>query len=150
MSFLSFFRGFHNLSSLSIRDMASYIGYGMLILLAASNITSFHLIPLWYSDIIAGKTDVFILTVQRAQGLPFFEILTDEIRTQLARHDQDIFAKKHSRELIIDKLTSALAVQPNSTQLLHALMVLYREDGDEERARFYLQELQKLDPTLIQ
>ncbi len=104
---------------------------------------------MWYQDIIQGKKDIFIHTVQRAQGLPFFETLSEEIQDQLSLYDADIFAQKHSREVLREKLIEALTQQPNSTEILKSLILLHEQDGEDEKAKIYSKKLRELDPAYM-
>lgn len=81
--------------------------------------------------------------------LPFFSSELIRYKNKYgAGIEKEVFKIEEERRRNITKLEEVLKNNPSSRDLLYNLSVLYREAGNEVRAREYLKRAREIDPTI--
>lgn len=128
--------------------IAQAVTYGLLFMFLISNILYSQIMPDAYFQLLQGSDDAFISIIKRAKDTQYFTRLLPEIHNTVAGHEADIFADTHERKAQIDTLKQTLILNPQSRDVLYALYLLYKQEGDMSRAEEYLDQARQIDPTI--
>lgn len=125
---------------------AACVAFGVYVL--ANIIVSQSPNPLYYR-LFSYDRNAMVKFLQQIRLLPefhaFFSIAKNMYGNSITN---DVFASRVRREALIKEYESLLVKTPKSRDLLYNLSILYRAQGDEEKADYYLEEAKKIDPTL--
>lgn len=91
-----------------------------------------------------------VLFLRHVRTLPLFSSLLAD-QSELFGEDlsNEVYFEKTAREKQMNELKQYLAANPKSPHVLYALSLLYRQEGEEQVANQYLQEAQRVDPSLL-
>jgi tetratricopeptide (TPR) repeat protein len=102
-----------------------------------------------YFQVINEDRRATITFLKKIKELPDFEnnyfmntqIFGEEIQ-------RDLFSENEKRVKRITELESLLKINPKSRDVLYGLSVLYRNNGDTEKADYYLEKAKQIDPLV--
>ena len=126
------------------------ITYGLLFMFLVANILYSQIMPDEYFQLLQGKENAFVSIIKRGKDTSFFQTILPENRNTIAVKEADIFADAHQRQAQIDILKQTLSYNPESRDVLYALYLLYKRDGQINTANEYLDRARQIDPTVGQ
>jgi len=126
------------------------IMYGLLFMFLIANILYSQIMPDEYFQLLQGKNDAFVYIIKRGKDTPYFNTLTPEIKKTIAVKEADVFADTHQRKAQIDTLKQTLTLNPESRDVLYALYLLYKKEGQMSQANEYLDLARQIDPMIGQ
>ncbi|QQS44557.1 hypothetical protein IPM65_03075 [Candidatus Roizmanbacteria bacterium] len=126
------------------------ITYGLLFMFLVANILYSQIMPDEYFQLLQGKDDAFVSIIKRGKETSFFESLLPENKNTIAAKEADIFADTHLRKAQIELLKETLARNPESRDVLYALHLLYKSEGQMNEASHYLELARQIDPSVGQ
>ncbi len=124
------------------------ITYGLLFMFLIANILYSQIMPNEYFQLLQGNDGSFVSIIKRGKDTVFFEKLFPENKNTIAAKEADIFADTHQRKAQIEILKQTLTINPESRDVLYALYVLYKNDGQTEAAQEYLDKARQIDPKV--
>ena len=126
------------------------ITYGLLFMFLIANILYSQIMPNEYFDLLQGKDESFVSIIKRSKDTGFFERLLPENKKTIAAKEADIFADTHQRKAQIEILKQTLTLNPESRDVLYALYLLYKSEGQLSTAQEYLDRARQIDPKIGQ
>lgn len=126
------------------------IMYGLLFMFLIANILYSQIMPDEYFQLLQGDEKAFISIIKRSKDTSYFQTLLTENQNTIADREEDIFADTHERSEQIAILKQTLTLNPESRDVLYALHVLYKKEGQMEIASEYLKQARQIDPTIGQ
>lgn len=130
--------------------VALAITYSLLFMFLIANILYSQIMPDEYFELLQGKDDAFISIIKRGKDTPYFGNLFPEVKNTIVSREADIFADTHKRQAQIDILKQTLALNPESRDVLYALYLLYKSEGQTNLANEYLDHARQIDPMIGQ
>lgn len=90
-----------------------------------------------------------IVFLKYIRKLPVFErVYADQNALYNGELRDGVFHEELSRQEQVTKLEKAVKQYPNSRDVLYALSTIYREDGEVEKADYYLERAKQIDPLV--
>lgn len=122
--------------------------YGLFVYLLANCILTQTISPL-YQQMVKSDREAAIVFLKYIRKLPVFErIYADQNALYNGELRDGVFREELSRQEQVTKLEKAVKQYPNSRDVLYALSIIYREDGEVEKASYYLERAKQIDPLV--
>lgn len=112
------------------------------------NVAASQDMPPIYESLVTEQDGSLVSFLKTGKTVPEFKSLYPELRTLFRIHKDDIYAEDLTRRETILKLEALRVENPQSTEVLYSLYLLYQKDGDELKAQEALHQAQLLDPQL--
>lgn len=117
--------------------------------IALSNIIASQVFPNLFYPFVDGSRQSVVSYLTHIKKLPIFE-------TELARYkntygatiETEVFKEDVLRKQKISFLEKELVKQPYARDILYALSLLYRDDGNTDKAVYYLEKARAIDPSI--
>lgn len=113
-----------------------------------ANILYSQFMPDQYFSLLRGEDAMLVEIFQKGKESPYFLRLFPEVNEKMAEHESVIYADTHQRRSQIDIIKQSLEQNPESRDLLYALYILYKQEGQRDRAQEYLDRARQIDPTI--
>ena len=130
--------------------IASVSGYGLIFFFLILNIIFSQDIPLLYFQLAQENGNALTEFMKQAKEIPAFRTILPEIKQAFSEREPSIYAEERSRLAMIVKLEEALKQNPQSSEILYSLYLLYDRGGYVEQANMYLERARSIDPLLGQ
>lgn len=126
------------------------ITYGLLFMFLIANILYSQIMPEEYFQLLQGKDEAFVSVIRQGKDTSFFKSLLPENKNTINAKEADIFADTHQRKAQIEILEETLTLNPESRDVLYALHLLYKGEGQMEESSRYLEKAREIDPSVGQ
>lgn len=130
------------------KHIAVVTGYGLIFFFLIVNILFSQDIPLLYFQLTQDNDNALTEFMKSAKEIPAFRTMLPEIKQAFSEREPSIYAEERSRLSMIMKIENALKKNPQSSELLYALYLLYDRGGYVEQANQYLEKARRIDPQL--
>jgi tetratricopeptide (TPR) repeat protein len=125
------------------------IGFFFLLAFLFSNILLSQFISPIYFQMVNEDKSAVVSFLKKSQTLPEYEavfteqkaIFGDSLRT-------DVYSDKMKREKLISQLEDVADQNPKNRDVLYDLYLLYKQNGDTEKAQQYLDRAKAIDPLV--
>ena len=131
-----------------IKHIAKATLYGLLFFFLILNVVFSQDIPALYFQLTQDNSNALTEFMKQAKEIPTFRAMLPEIKQAFAEREPAIYAEERARLDMIAKLEEALKQNPNSSEILYSLYLLYDRGGYVEKANVYLQRARSIDPQL--
>lgn len=131
-----------------VKHIAVSLCFGFLFFILVANVLASQRIPELFFQITNDNEQAYITFLKQGRTTSSFRVLSPEILQNFARHEDEIYADERQRRELIQKLEVLLDKNPKSRDILYSLYLLYDKDEKHDVAQMYLQEAQKIDPSL--
>jgi tetratricopeptide (TPR) repeat protein len=129
----------------AIAMTAAFVLFVFLIL----NITSSQTIPSLYFAVINDDKDAIVDFLKSTESLSEFKEFMKLCKKEYGENiENDVYAQKIERQLMIKRLEQVLKNHSSSRDVLYGLHLLYEQEGDEKTALDYLERAREIDPNL--
>ena len=120
------------------------------ILFVAGNIIASQIPGQLFGLISEGDKKALVYFFQQARKLPQFSTLYPEIKEIYLSLENEILKEERQQQQVINKLEGLLKKNPHSRDVLYALSLLYKRQGQGEKALEYLEKARAIDPAVEQ
>lgn len=135
------------LPSRSFRRVLQMSGIAVVFLLVFGNVVSSQLISPLYIRLLNDGKEHAVLFLKKIRKLPEFErFLTVNKNIYGAEIEREVFADEVARNHMIQQLEDILKRNPNARDALYNLSLLFKEEGNREKASLYLKQAKEIDP----
>lgn len=119
---------------------------GGVVVAVVANIWSVYRLPSLYHRVANEDRQSLIEALKLTRSLPEFDTFMQRESPVSPEIKLGVFANDAQRKDEIIKLEAALEKNNSSRDVLYALYVLYKEQGDETKANDYFQKTKAIDP----
>ncbi|CAN5169672.1 hypothetical protein BH09PAT2_BH09PAT2_07070 [soil metagenome] len=130
------------------KHIAVVTSYGFLFFFLILNIVFSQDIPSLYFQLTQDNDSSLTQFMKQAKEISTFRSMLPEIKQTFAEREPAIYAEERARLAMITKLEEALKQNPQSSELLYSLYLLYDRGGYVEKATSYLERAHRIDPQL--
>lgn len=130
------------------KHIAGVTGYGLLFFFLILNIIFSQDVPYLYIQLTQDNDSALTEFMKQAKEVPTFRGMLPEIKQAFAEREPAIYAEERARLALIVKLEEALKQNPQSSDILYSLYLLYERGGYVEQANGYLERARTIDPQL--
>ncbi|MBP7967748.1 hypothetical protein KAZ66_05785 [Candidatus Woesebacteria bacterium] len=131
-----------------MRHIVVVTGYGLLFFFLILNVVFSQDIPSLYFQLTQDNSNALTDFMKQAKEVPAFRNLLPEIKQAFSEREPAIYAEERARLSLITKLETALKKNPQSSEILYSLYLLYDRGGYVEQANQYLERARSIDPQL--
>lgn len=125
------------------------LGFCLYLFVSLNIVASQKTVPDLYFSFVTGNQQAVSDTLDRMQYLPEYpQILAMQREIYGPVIDEHILQEKQTRESSIKNLEAALQQNTNSRDILYALSILYRQNGNDVQSQQYLERAKEVDPWL--
>lgn len=113
------------------------------------NVVGSQIVPSIYFDMINERKTAVVSYLKKILLLPFYKkelLLYQDIYG--SGLENEVLKEKITRNSMINKLEQILEKNPRERDVLYSLYLLNREDGNEGRAKEFLQKVKEVDPAV--
>jgi len=113
------------------------------------NIVSSQIISPLYFQLINNDQKAVVTFLQKIKNLPDFQKYLEMNKNIYGSTiENSVFIRDKERREEISKLQTLLEKNPSSRDILYDLSILYKEDGNEIKAKEYMDKAKKIDPLI--
>jgi hypothetical protein len=113
------------------------------------NIAASQSVPALYYDFAQEKEQAVVQTLFQIQRLPEYPYVLGMQRAVYGPGiDASISKENDLRSANIQTLEAVLQTNPEDSNVLYSLSILYKENGQNDMSRSYLEKAQKVNPSL--
>ena len=121
---------------------------GGVVLFVIANMIASWQIPHLFVPVSQEEEKAVVEALQRARFIPEFDIFMRQQESKYPGIRSKVYADRIHRENMIKELETIIGKNPNATEALYALSVLYKEEGNNTQASLYFDRARAIDPTI--